>query len=158
MGVGRSNSLSGYRYVAMVVSRSQTTFFSFECGWERSGKHSIALLFWQSDWRILIESIGSPAIHILYARGSMGSIVLHQSAGLCAQPEAAQDNPQNLSTARTTMPCYVYQTLFPHPHTQEKKAVWLRKTIAMGLQLINQFNFSLRRTPKKKKKSFLCTN
>ena len=51
----------------------------------------------------------------------MGSIDLHQSAGLCAQPEASQDNPQNLSTARTTMPCYVYQTFFSHPHKKEKK-------------------------------------
>jgi len=55
----------------------------------------------------------------------MGSIDLHQSAGLCAQPEATQDNPQNLSTTRTTVLCYVYQT---HPHTKEKKAVWLRET------------------------------
>ena len=51
----------------------------------------------------------------------MGSIDLHQSASLCAQPEAAQDNPQNLSTARTTVLCYVYQTFFSHPHTKEKK-------------------------------------
>ena len=51
----------------------------------------------------------------------MGSIDLHQSAGLCAQPETAQDNPQNLLTARTTVLCYVYQTLFPHPPTNEKK-------------------------------------
>ena len=26
-----------------------------------------------------------------------------------------------LLTARTTVPCYVYQTLFLHPHTKEKK-------------------------------------
>ena len=51
----------------------------------------------------------------------MGLIDPHQSVGLCAQPEATQDNPQNLSTARTTVLCYVYQTLFPHPHTKEKK-------------------------------------
>jgi len=50
----------------------------------------------------------------------MGSIDLHQSAGLCAQPEAAQDNPQNLLTARTTVLCYVYQTFFSLPtHTQK---------------------------------------
>jgi len=57
----------------------------------------------------------------------MGSIDLHQSAGLCAQPEAAQDNPQNLSTA-SAMLCLPYH--FPHPHTKEK-AVWLRETNAM---------------------------
>ena len=34
----------------------------------------------------------------------MDSIDLHQSAGLCAQPEAAQDNPQNLLTARINIP------------------------------------------------------
>ena len=58
----------------------------------------------------------------------MGSIDLHQSTGLCAQPEAAQDNPQNLSTARITMPCYVYRTLFSPPTHKRKKAVWLRDT------------------------------
>jgi len=52
----------------------------------------------------------------------MGSIDLHQSAGLCAQPEAAQDNPQNLSTARTTVLCYVYQTHFFPTHTEKKKS------------------------------------
>jgi len=51
----------------------------------------------------------------------MGLIDLHQSAGLCAQPETSQDNPQNLSTARTTVLCYVYQTFFLYPHTKEKK-------------------------------------
>ena len=66
----------------------------------------------------------------------MGSIDLHQSTNLYAQPEAAQDNPQNLSTARTTVPCYVYQTLFPLPHTNEKKAVWLRETNS------EQFNYA----------------
>ena len=58
------------------------------------------------------------------AGNPMGSIDLHQSAGLCAQPEAAQGNPQNLSTTTTTVPCYVYQTLFSPTHTQKKKAVW----------------------------------
>jgi len=56
----------------------------------------------------------------------MGSIDLYQSAGLCAQPEATQDNPQNLSTARTTVLFYVYQTLFPHPHTKEKSSLATR--------------------------------
>ena len=51
----------------------------------------------------------------------MGSIDLHQSAGLCVQPEAAQGSPQNLSTARTTVLCYVYQTDFFPTHTQKKK-------------------------------------
>ena len=51
---------------------------------------------------------------------------LRQSAGLCLQSEATQENPQNLSTARTIVLCYVYQTLFP-THTQKKKVVWLRE-------------------------------
>ena len=40
-----------------IVSRSQTTFFSFMCEWEkRSGKNSIALLFWQlTDSGILLS-------------------------------------------------------------------------------------------------------
>jgi len=59
----------------------------------------------------------------------MGLINLHQSAGRYLQPEAAQDNPENLSTARTTVPCYVYQTLSPHPtHKRKKKVVWLHET------------------------------
>ena len=45
----------------------------------------------------------------------MGSIDLHQSAGLSLQPEAAQGIPQNLSTGRAS---YIYQT---HPHTKIKK-------------------------------------
>ena len=61
----------------------------------------------------------------------MGSIDLHQSAGLSAQPEATKDYPHNLSTARTTVLCYVYQTLFSpstHTHTHTKKTVWLSET------------------------------
>jgi len=53
------------------------------------------------------------------AGDSMGSIDLHQSAGLCLQPEDAQDNPQNLSTARTTV--IFTRPFFPHPCTKEKK-------------------------------------
>ena len=35
----------------------------------------------------------------------MGSIIYtNQHAGLCAQPEATQDIPRNLSTARTNIP------------------------------------------------------
>jgi len=56
----------------------------------------------------------------------MDSIDLHQSAGLCAQPEAAQDNPQNLSTARTNSEQqYVYQTLFFPTHAQKSGYVTL---------------------------------
>jgi len=65
----------------------------------------------------------------------MGLIDLHQSAGLCAQPEAAQDNPQNLVTARTTVLCYVYQTLFSPPTHKRKKAVWL-SPVSTGIQPI----------------------
>jgi len=36
----------------------------------------------------------------------MGSIDLHQSAGLSLQPEAAQGIPQNLSTAIFTRPTH----------------------------------------------------
>ena len=55
-----------------------------------------------ADWCRSIELIGSPEV--------LGSINLHQSAGLCAQPETAQD----------------YQTLFFLTHTQKKKkVVWL---------------------------------
>ena len=85
---------------------------------KRSGKHNIALLFWQSTdsgarnylERILVEHKG--LLIGVRARGSMGSIDLHQSAGLCAQPEAAQDNLRNLLTAITT----------------DTKAVWLCET------------------------------
>jgi len=54
----------------------------------------------------------------------MGLIDLHQSAGLCAQPEVAQDNPQNLLTARTTVQCYVYWTHFSPPTHKRKEKKW----------------------------------
>jgi len=52
----------------------------------------------------------------------MGSIDLHQSAGLCAQPEAAQDNPYNLQLYQNNgaMLC-LPDPFFPHPHRKEKK-------------------------------------
>jgi len=60
----------------------------------------------------------------------MGLIDLHQSAGFCAQPEAAQDNPQNLLIARTTVLCYVYQTLFSPPtHKKKKSGLAMREYI-----------------------------
>ena len=49
------------------------------------------ILWISAGW--IIEPIERPAIHVLYASNFMGSIYLHQSAGLCAQPEAAQENP-----------------------------------------------------------------
>ena len=95
-------------------------------GAARLGKHGMAL-FWQStdsgDYleRFLVEhnwcrSIASHS-HSLRQR-FYGQIDLHQSAGLCAQPEAAQDNPQNLSTARTTV---FTRLFFPHPHTEKER-------------------------------------
>ena len=62
------------------------------------------------------------SLAISLAGDPKGSIDLRQSAGLCVQPEAAQDNPQNLSTTRTTVLCYVYQTLFFLTHMQKKKS------------------------------------
>jgi len=50
---------------------------------------------------------------------------LHQSAGLYLQSEATQENPQNLSTARTAVLCYVIDR-FPHPHTKEKSGLAMR--------------------------------
>ena len=129
-----------------VVSRSQTAFFLLCVGREKgSGKHSMALLFWQStdsgdylEW-LLVEQKGlligvvffywsSPKNLWTWMAGNpMGSIDLHQSAGLCAQPEAAQGNPQNLSTTTTTVPCYVYQTLFPPPTHKRKSGLAMRE-------------------------------
>jgi len=91
---------------------------------------------------ISIEPTGLPAIHVLYARDSMGSIDVHQSAGLCALPEAAQDNPQNLSTARTTVLCYVYQTLFPHPRTKEKKRSGYARLISTVSDVFKKITFN----------------
>ena len=114
-------------------------------GKKGSDKQSIALLFWHSTdsgdslERLLVLSKGlligvdqlSPRIAGVKNVNSMGSIGLHQSAGLCLQPEAAQENSQNLLSARTKVPCYVYQTLFFRTYTQRKKAVWLRETTVL---------------------------
>ena len=51
----------------------------------------------------------------------MGSIDLHQSAGHCAQPETAQDNPQ---ICQLPEQCHAMFTRpFSPAHTQKKKAV-----------------------------------
>ena len=52
----------------------------------------------------------------------MGSINPHQSAGFCAQPEATQDNPQNLSTARTTVAIQFLPDPFFPTHARKKKS------------------------------------
>ena len=52
----------------------------------------------------------------------MGSINLHQSAGLCAQPEAVQDNPQICRLPEQQ--CYAIclpDPFFP-THTQKRKS------------------------------------
>ena len=54
------------------------------------------------------------------ASRSMGLIHLHQSTDCCVQPEAIQENFKNLLTARTTVLCYIYQTIFPI-HAQKEK-------------------------------------
>jgi len=127
----------GHRHSLAYIARP--FFFSFVCGCGKKGssKHSIAQLFWQflkiilsgfwlstkACWLVSlrsIEPIGSPTIlfftpEVLRARTPI-------SRPLCA----AQDNPQNLSTARTTVLSYV----FFFPHTQkEKKAVWLAQAV-----------------------------
>ena len=55
----------------------------------------------------------------------MGSIDQHQLAGLYLQPEAAQDNLHDCQN-NSAMLCL--PDPFPHPHTKEKKGVWLRET------------------------------
>ena len=81
-----------------------------------------------ADWSRSIEPIESPAIHFLHSSDSMGSIDLHQLAGLCLQPEAAQDNPQNLYRLPEQQ-CYAMFTRpFSPTHTQKKKVVWLSET------------------------------
>ena len=53
----------------------------------------------------------------------MGSIDLHQSAGFCAQPEAAQDNPESIDCQNNSAMLCLPDPFFP-THTQKKKKRW----------------------------------